>query len=100
MARAMFRMRAASGQEAVYRERHQAVWPEVLETLQRAGMRRYSIFMAGQELIAYFEADDPAATLKRLADDPVMHRWWAYMAPVMGEEPADAQGYREVFHLD
>jgi L-rhamnose mutarotase len=100
MGRAIFRMRVKTGQETVYRDRHQNVWPEVLEACRRAGMRRYSIFMAGPELIAYFEADDPAEALTRLGADPVMHRWWAYMDPVMDVEPSDAHAYVEVFHLD
>jgi L-rhamnose mutarotase len=100
MGRAVFRMRAAPGAEAVYRERHRAVWPEVEEALRRSGFTRYSIFMAGTELIAYFEADDPADSLQRMRAEPAMHRWWAWMDPVMAEEPADAHAYVEVYHLD
>ena len=100
MPRAVFRMRVKEGQEAVYQERHRAVWPDVQEACRRAGMTRYTIFMAGRELFAYFEAVDPPATLARLQEDAVMYRWWAYMAPVMDEEPPDARTYHEVFHLD
>ncbi len=100
MRRAVFRMRVKAGQEALYEERHRAVWPDVQEACRRAGMTRYTIFMAGRELVAYFEAVDPPETLARLRADPVMHRWWAYMDPVMDEEPPDAHAYHEVFHLD
>ncbi len=100
MSRAVFRMRVKAGQEALYQERHKAVWPDVEEACRRAGMARYTIFMAGRELIAYFEADDPPATLDRLQKDVVMHRWWAFMEPVMDEDPQDARAYDEVFHLD
>lgn len=86
--------------EAQYRARHRAVWPEVEQALQRAGFLRYSIFAAGLELLAYFEADDPTAAQARLAADPAMHRWWAWMEPVMGDPPADANRYVEVYHLD
>ncbi len=100
MNRAMFRMRIRAGMEDEYRERHRAVWPEVEQALVRAGFSRYSIFAAGRELLAYFEAEDPAAAQAQLAEDPAMHRWWAWMEPVMGDPPADANSYREVYHLD
>lgn len=100
MQSAVFRMRIQPGMEEVYRERHQAVWPEVEAALRRAGFARYSIFAAGTELVAYFEAVDPPATLARLAAEPVMQRWWAWMAPVMADEPADAHDYVRVYHLD
>lgn len=97
---AMFRMRIRAGMEDVYRARHQVVWPDVEAALRRAGFSRYSIFAAGTELVAYFEAVDPPATLARLAEEPAMHRWWAWMAPVMADEPADAHDYVRVYHLD
>ncbi len=97
---AVFRMRIRPGMEEVYRARHQAVWPEVEAALRRAGFSRYSIFAAGTELVAYFEAVDPASTLERLAEDPAMQRWWAWMAPVMADEPPDAHDYVRVYQLD
>ncbi len=100
MAPHVFRMRVKEDQTERYREEHAHVWPEVRAACTAAGMRNYSIFMAGCDLIAYFEADDPAETLSRLSRDPAMHAWWAYMEPVMDEAPAGSDAYTEVFHLD
>lgn len=100
MERAVFRMRVKPETAARYRQEHEAVWPEVLAACRGAGMYNYSIFMAGTELIAYFEADDPTQALAALGSDPAMHRWWAYMDEVMAPAPEDANAYQEVFHLD
>jgi L-rhamnose mutarotase len=45
MERIGFRMRLRPGQEAEYRRRHAAVWPELLADLRAAGARNYSIHL-------------------------------------------------------
>lgn len=46
----------------VYRERHAAVWSEMLRALRDAGWRNYSLHLGDDELlVGYFEADDAAA---------------------------------------
>ncbi len=47
MERIGFAMRLRPGAEAVYRERHAAVWPEMLDELRAAGAHDYSIFLRG-----------------------------------------------------
>lgn len=100
MRRSVFKMRVKPEAVDRYRREHEAVWPEVLHACKRAGISNYSIFMAGTELVAYFESDDPKGALEALAKDPVMHRWWAHMEDVMAQAPEDANDYDEVFHLD
>jgi L-rhamnose mutarotase len=95
-------MRLKPGNEAVYRQKHDAIWPEMIETLHRHGIRNYSIFRRGLTLFAYYEADDPSrVTAQR--DDPVVQRWWRMMEPYM-EYNADgtpwSEPIEEVFHLD
>ena len=58
MERVGFTMRLLPGQEAEYRRRHAAVWPEMLDALRAAGARDYSIFIRGADLFAYLEVDD------------------------------------------
>ena len=41
MERVGFTMRLRPGQEAEYRRRHAAVWPEMLDALKAAGARDY-----------------------------------------------------------
>lgn len=91
-----------------YRERHAAVWPEMLTTLRDAGWRNYSLFLDGTGLlIGYFEADDAAQAQARMAVTEVNARWQAQMAELFSaDQVADRrpdQGFAfvpEVFNLD
>lgn len=71
------------GYEEEYRRRHDAVWPEMLDTLRTAGIRNYNIFRHGLTLFGYFETDDLEATRLALRDSDVNGRWGEWMAPIM-----------------
>jgi L-rhamnose mutarotase len=90
------------GNEAIYRQKHAEIWPEMVSSLHQVGIRNYSIFVHGLTLFAYYETDDPAGT-DRQRDDPVVQRWWKMMKPYM-EYNADGTPWSEpideVFHLD
>ena len=70
MERIGFTMRLLPGQEAEYRRRHAAVWPEMLAALRAAGARDYTIFVHGIDLFAYLEVDDFALFRATMAADP------------------------------
>lgn len=55
----------------------------MLETLEGAGAKNYSIFRHGLTLFGYFEADDLDRTREILAASEVNRRWGEWMAPVM-----------------
>ena len=61
MERVGFTMRLLPGQEAEYRRRHAAVWPEMLDALRAAGARDYSIFIRGATCSPISRSDDFAA---------------------------------------
>jgi L-rhamnose mutarotase len=87
-----------------YRERHAAVWPELLAALRDAGWRRYSLFLGDTGLlVGYVESDDLDLAQARVAATEVNARWQAEMAALFtGDGPPDA-GFTflpEVFHLD
>ncbi|MEQ8697634.1 MAG: L-rhamnose mutarotase [Bauldia litoralis] len=81
------------GYEEEYKKRHDEIWPEMLETLTKSGIRNYSIFRHGLTLIGYFETDDLEATIAYLKDDPVNARWGQSMAPVMKIEVDERTGF-------
>jgi L-rhamnose mutarotase len=97
-------MRVRLGQEAEYRRRHQAVWPEMLQALKDAGCSNYSIFMRGRELLAYMEVRDFDALRQALAASEASQRWEAHMAGIMEQAIMPETGFHEllpeVFHLD
>jgi L-rhamnose mutarotase len=104
MERVGFTMRLLPGQEAEYRRRHAAVWPEMLAALKAAGCRDYTIFVRGSDLFAYLEVDDFAAFRAAMAANPVNTRWQAEMAELIDPLTDPATGFHprleEVFHLD
>ena len=104
MERVGFTMRLLPGQEAEYRRRHAAVWPEMVEALKSAGCRDYSIFIHGEDLFAYLEVADFAAFRAAMAASPVNDRWQAEMAalidPLTDPQTGFHQRLEEIFHID
>jgi L-rhamnose mutarotase len=104
MERIGFTMRLLPGQEAKYRRRHAAVWPEMLDALRAAGARDYSIFIHGDALFAYLEVDDFDVFRSTMAATPVNDRWQAEMASLIDPMTDPATGFHqrleEIFHLD
>jgi len=102
--RVCFQLQVKPDRIAEYRERHAAVWPEMLDALRSAGARDYSIFIRGAELFAYLEVDDFAAFRSAMAAAPVNDRWQAEMAALIDPLTDPATGFHErleeIFHLD
>ena len=92
------------GKEEEYREAHRNVWPEILEGIERAGIRNYSIFMMGCQLFSYFEVEDLDKAMVMIAADPINQKWQEHMAPLMdvgsGVKDGSTVYLEEVFHID
>jgi L-rhamnose mutarotase len=90
-----------------YKEHHKAVWPEMLDALQRTGWHNYSIFAREDGLLfGCFEAADSfQAALDGMAKEEINARWQDFMAPYF-ENLSGAHAdesmveLEEVFHLD
>jgi len=84
--------------EAYYRELHAAVWPQVLERLQRSNIRNYSIYVAElggkRYLFSYFEyiGCDFEADSRAIAEDPETQRWWKECEPCQIRLPSSKPG--------
>ena len=106
MQRICFQLQVRPDRLDEYRQRHEAVWPEMRGALSAAGWRNYSLFLAPSGmLIGYLETDDFEAALAAMERTEVNARWQAEM----GEFFQDLEGRRpdeglfrldEVFHLD
>jgi L-rhamnose mutarotase len=92
-----------------YRQRHAAVWPDMLEALASSGWRNYSIFARPDGLlVGYVEADDLAAAQRAMAATEVNARWQADMSTYFtgpdGRGPARPDEsfllLEEIFNLD
>jgi len=93
--------------EVEYRRLHTDVWPAVLDTLTRVGVRNYSIFLRDGLLFSYLEyaGDDWPAAQAVIAADPETQRWWQLTDPMQLPVATAAEGgwwapAEELFHLD
>jgi L-rhamnose mutarotase len=89
-----------------YKERHTAVWPDMLRALQQAGWERYSLFARPDGLIVgYVEAEDLDAAQQAMAATDVNTRWQRemrrYFTSVDGQAPGGTMVLLEpIFSLD
>jgi L-rhamnose mutarotase len=89
-----------------YRERHAAVWPDMVQALHETGWRNYSIFARPDGLlVGYVEADDLDAAQQAMAATEVNARWQAdmskYFIGLDGRGPDESfLLLEEIFNLD
>ena len=102
MKRAAFKMKLKPGFEMEYKKRHDEIWPELSLELTKAGVYDYSIFL-DEETLTLFAVqklkDDNSAD--QLPLNPVVRKWWDYMADIMEVNPDHSpveKGLFEVFH--
>ena len=103
MQRVAFKMKLFKGQEAEYKRRHDVLWPELKELLDKTGIRDYSIFLdeSTQSLFGVLHIDD-SKKLDDLPHHPVMKKWWAYMKDIMKTNEDNSPvniSLKEVFYL-
>ena len=94
-----------------YKAHHRKVWPEVLDSLRRAGVRTMEIYLLGHRLVMVVETEDQdfrrcfaahVASHPRVAEWEALMRslqvtlpgaapteWWAPMEPVFSLERAE-----------
>jgi L-rhamnose mutarotase len=98
--RVCFQLQVRPDRLEEYRERHRAVWPEMLAALRAAGWGNYSLFLRPDGLlIGYCETADFDAAVRAMEATEVNARWQAEMAPLFERELA-FERLQEVFHLD
>jgi len=106
MQRICFLLKVKKDRLEEYRQRHQAVWPEMLEALRETGWHNYSLFLRDDGLlIGYLETPDFQKALAGMAAREVNARWQREMAPFFeqleGRRPDEGMvPLVEVFHLD
>jgi L-rhamnose mutarotase len=100
MERVCFQVQVRAEKIDEYRERHKAVWPEMLAALSETGWSNYSLFLREDGLlIGYLETEDFERARAAMDETDVNGRWQAEMAPFF----ADALAFdrlEEVFHLE
>jgi L-rhamnose mutarotase len=83
-----FKMRLKPGCAEAYRQRHDAIWPKLVDLLRTSGVRDYSIYLDESTLtlfgVLWRSSDHRMASLP---EHDVMQEWWAYMADLMETHP-------------
>lgn len=84
------------GMKEEYIRRHDEIWPEMKDVLEKAGIVNYTIWNVGNELFGYYECEKGVEYAAKVqAESEVVDRWNEYMKdilimemdPVTGAQP-------------
>jgi len=78
-----------------YEEYHREVWPEVLATLRKSGIRNYTIYRYQEWLFSYLELPDGTSieeAEKTIMSDPVSKKWEDVMRGLFSPLPDSKEG--------
>lgn len=104
MKRLAFKMKLNPGQKGVYIKRHQEIWPELKKLLRATGVSGYSIFFdAETDTLFVFQNVSSDAGSQDLATNPIVQKWWTFMADIMETNPDHSPvsiPLEEVFYME
>jgi len=79
-----------------YKEYHQHVWPEILASLRKSGIKDLEIYLLGTRLFMIVEADENFSFEAKAAADrgnPKVQEWeqlmWKFQRPLPRAEPGE-----------
>ena len=96
-------MKLKPGCEDEYKKRHDEIWSELKTTLSDVGVFDYSIYLDSEThtLFAVQKLKE-GETSSSLPDNPIVRKWWDYMADIMDTHADKAPvciELKEVFHM-
>ncbi len=102
--RKAFVMQLKKGCEAEYKRRHDEIWPQLKALLSENGVYDYSIFLEREsgKLFAFQQVTGEGGS-QNLGSNPIVQKWWAYMADLMETHPDNEPisiPLEEVFHME
>ena len=80
---------------AAYQAHHRRVWPEVVESLRRAGIRQMEIYLLGCRLVMVVETDGidfRDALAAHVASHPRVAEWESLMKAMQDPPPGSSDG--------
>lgn len=95
MYRIMWKGHILPGKKEEYIYRHDHIWPEMTEDLNTQGVKNYSIFCCGNELIGYYECDDIERLRTVKAGSEIAKKWAKSMEGIV-EFPEGA--FEQIFY--
>jgi L-rhamnose mutarotase len=104
MKRLAFKMKLNPGQQKAYAARHNQLWPELKKLLKDSGVSEYSIFFDEEtDTLFAFQKVAGDGGSQDLADNPIVQKWWAFMADIMETNPDNSPistELEEVFYME
>ncbi len=83
-----FKMYLKPGNKAVYKQRHDEIWPELKELLNNEGISDYYIFLdEPTNTLFAVQSQSSNQSSQDLAENAVVKLWWQYMADIMETNP-------------
>jgi len=81
-------MKIKEGQKEAYKKRHDELWPELKNLLKANGISEYSIFFDDETNTLFaFQKVSGSGGSQDLSNDPIVQKWWRFMADVMEVNP-------------
>ncbi|WP_248722470.1 L-rhamnose mutarotase [Seonamhaeicola sp. ML3] len=104
MQRLAFKMKLNKGQKEAYKKRHDELWPELKQLLKDNGVSEYSIFLDEETstLFAFQKVSGDGGS-QDLADNPIVKKWWDFMADIMEVNPDNSpvsKSLEELFFME
>ena len=104
MKRFAFKMKLKPGFRDEYKKRHDEIWPELKTLIQSTGVSDYSIFLDEETNILFaVQKQGGEASSQDLGTNPLVQKWWAYMADIMETNPDNSPvtiPLDEVFYME
>ena len=104
MERKAFKMFLKPGFEKEYENRHNEIWPELKQLIEENGVCDYSIFWDKETNILFASQKvNEGNGSQSLGENPIVQKWWAYMADIMetksDNSPVSVE-LQELFYLE
>jgi len=104
MRKIAFKMKLHPGFKDEYKKRHDAIWPELLALLKKAGISDYTIYFDEETnslfAVQYVQGDGGS---QELGDNELVQKWWKTMVGIMETNPDNSPvsiQLEPVFHMD
>jgi len=104
MERVAFKMHLKKGMREEYKNRHDAIWPELKQLLKDAGVSEYSIFLDEEtDTLFAFQKVRGGSGSQDLGRNEIVQKWWKYMADIMETNPDNSPvsvPLKKVFYME
>lgn len=101
MQRILWKGHVTPGKLEEYIKKHDEIWPEMRNLMKEAGMRNYSIWNHGLELIGYYECEGMDKKMEVYAQHKnILDRWNEHMGGIMQmdlDDSGNVKIYQQVF---